>query len=329
MIRVPFSVWHKALFDHASSLNLALNELYNLMLDGGIGAVWGITQLRANMVDNPEALSGGIPQGMVIKVKDELPAGTKVMESCVTSVVPQEEMAMFGVTTSEFTSAALSNELSMGQLPSRPVKATEVVSLEQNQSATLDGITKDVENECVSTTLKKAWSCILQFADDLYSPDVMAAIGQPATVALLGMQPEERFALMGTLTQFDVFGMTAMLGKAREFQKQAAFLQLVMQNPLLLRAFIQKYSADKHLMTMMRSMNINPEDMEKSEEEKQNAPQEMQDVTAMNGGQGGGPSQPAAAPGNGNALSGMPAAGSPIPAEINQLHNPITGMQRQ
>ena len=46
LIRVPWSVWHKALYDDASSLNLAINELFNLMLDGGIASVWGVRQIR-------------------------------------------------------------------------------------------------------------------------------------------------------------------------------------------------------------------------------------------------------------------------------------------
>ena len=33
LLRVPFSVWHKALYDHASPLNSDLNEIISLMLD--------------------------------------------------------------------------------------------------------------------------------------------------------------------------------------------------------------------------------------------------------------------------------------------------------
>ena len=39
LIQVPHTVWGRALFDHAASLNMAMNELFNLMLDGGIAEV--------------------------------------------------------------------------------------------------------------------------------------------------------------------------------------------------------------------------------------------------------------------------------------------------
>src|SRR4029453_9024527 len=53
LMRVPGSVWHKAVFDHAVQLNTALNELFSMMLDGGMASIWGTRQLRAGMLENP------------------------------------------------------------------------------------------------------------------------------------------------------------------------------------------------------------------------------------------------------------------------------------
>ena len=50
LIRVPFSVWHKAMCDASVPLNFAMNELFNLMLDGGLASVWGIKQLRMDII---------------------------------------------------------------------------------------------------------------------------------------------------------------------------------------------------------------------------------------------------------------------------------------
>src|SRR6185437_743271 len=82
LIRVPFSVWHKALYDGPAQLNFAINELFNLMLDGGIASVWGIKQLRANFLADPKQASGGIQQGTTLVVNDSLPEGAKVLEDC-------------------------------------------------------------------------------------------------------------------------------------------------------------------------------------------------------------------------------------------------------
>src|SRR6185437_6501720 len=53
LVRVPHSVLHKALYDSSSQLNFAINEIFNLILDGGIGAVWGIKQLRSGYLTDP------------------------------------------------------------------------------------------------------------------------------------------------------------------------------------------------------------------------------------------------------------------------------------
>ena len=69
IIRVPFSVWHKALYDDASSLNLAINEMFNLILDGGIAAVWGTRQIRLDDLDDPGQVSGGVPKAQLLQSK--------------------------------------------------------------------------------------------------------------------------------------------------------------------------------------------------------------------------------------------------------------------
>jgi hypothetical protein len=38
LMRVPLSVWHKALFDNAVNLNIAMSELFSLLLDVGLAA---------------------------------------------------------------------------------------------------------------------------------------------------------------------------------------------------------------------------------------------------------------------------------------------------
>jgi hypothetical protein len=107
IIRVPFSVWHKAVFDHASNLNLAINEIFNLMIDGGIASVWGTKQIRSDMLVNPEQITDGVPQGITLDIKNEVPWGQKVMDNLTEGQVPNDAMAMFESLSREFEAAAL------------------------------------------------------------------------------------------------------------------------------------------------------------------------------------------------------------------------------
>jgi hypothetical protein len=326
LIRVPFGVWHKAVYDSAASLNLAINELFNLILDGGISSVWGIRQVRGDMLEDPEQISDGIGQGVTLSVKNELPSGEKVLERVDEGAVPQDAMAVYSVLNGEFNSAALTTALKMGQMPDRRVLATEVQESSAGQDLTLEGILGTLEQQALQKVIRKAWLCILQDADNLLSDDVVAAIGAPAAVTFRRMTPAQRFALLANPTSIKVFGLTAVLAKAQNFQKQAALMQIVGNNPLLMQQYQRKFSSEKQLDNLMRSLNLNPEDLEKTPEEIQQNDQELARMQQMG--------QILNGPGQGAAPGGQQASGKASPSTagpgqasaINQLTSPSTGI---
>src|SRR6185369_3450371 len=105
-------------------LNVSMNEIYSLMVDGAIGSVWGIKQVRIDDLESPEQVAGGIAQGATIAVKSSFPAGAQAVEDVSTGKVPPEALKIFELANSEFMSSAMTNELRFGKLPSRGVKAT-------------------------------------------------------------------------------------------------------------------------------------------------------------------------------------------------------------
>lgn len=339
LIRVPQSVWHKALMDSASELNFAMNEMFNLMLDGGISAVWGIKQLRGNYLDNPSQVSNGIPQGATLVVNEDLPASEKVLEVVSQGQIPSDAMAIFEMLNREFTQAALTNDIKLGSLPPRQVKATEIIQSDQSQAVTLDSITSDLER-IIESMLYKSWLTLLQHMDDLPEEELVGAVGQQAAVLLRLISPAERFAIFGNYCNFKVFGLSATLSRVRDFQKTMALMQMVSQNPIMLQAFMQNYSIQRVIKLAMKQLSINPDDIAMTMDEKAQMPQIIQQImmfSQMMGG-GGGQAQPGAlsAPTGGNALGGpagenggmSPVMGgdAQLPAEINQAGNPLTGM---
>jgi|TARA_Y100000310_G_scaffold212884_1_gene213761 hypothetical protein len=324
LIRVPFSVWHKALFDHAVELNFVANELFNLIIDGGISAVWGIKQLKVDALDDPRQVSDGIPQGETLVVKGSFPAGDKVLETVAQGQVPGDAMAVLEMLSREFSAAALSNELKMGNLPGKQVRATEIVELSQSQAVTLDGIIADIEQDLVSKTLRKSWLTICQFMDKVPAEEVICAIGTESAFALSNMTPKQRFAAYSYDCAFRVHGLSAVLAKARDFQKIMALMQAVSTNPILLQAFFTKYSPDRLLSHVMKTLAVNPEQMARDEEEMVKMHTELQNLAtfqALTSGNTGGTTN------GGGAGPGAESVGEPgLPAEINQLVNPATGM---
>ena len=320
LIRVPFSEWHKALMDEAVQLNLAMNELFNLIIDGGISAVWGIKQVRIDDMEDPSQASGGFPQGETIAVKNSLPHGMKILEKVAEGEVPGDSMAVLEMLSREFAAAALSSELKMGSFPGREVKATEVVELSQSQAVTLDSIISDVES-MMSDVLELAWLTILQNMDDLSSNHIINAVGIRVAFVMGQMTPEQRFSIYANSPcAFKVHGLSAMLSRTRDFQKFMAMLQAVTTNPLLFQAFFKRYSPDKVLNHMMKMLGINPEQIERDDREMQRIPQDFQELQQLlpflSGNQMGGGAGPSAQ-----------EVGEPqLPAEINAIGNPTSGL---
>lgn len=319
LVRVPSTVWHKALFDHASPLNFAINEIFNLMLDGGLASVWGNKQLRAGFLEDPRQVANGIPQGMTLVVKDDLPAGEKVLETVATGQVPPDAIAMYQNTDREFNAAALSNDLKMGFLPKKDVKATEIVEIQQSQGVTMDAITFNMD-EGISKILYKAWLCILQNANNLDAADVVAAVGSKAALTLSRMSPAERFAAFARGFEFKAYGLQSTLARARDFQKAMALAQTIPANPMLAEPFMRRFSPDKFLDFLVRALNLNPDKLGIE-------PAELMTLNQRMGRMGQLAQMFGTQPAGTSSMKQAESGGSPaLPAEINQAGNPLSGM---
>lgn len=317
IVRVPHSVWHKALYDNVASLNLALDELYNLILDGGIGSVWGVRQVREDWLSDPRQITNGIPAGATLSVSEDMPVDGDVVKMVASGKVPPEALTVFAMTDREVAQASLTNDIRLGNLPQRQTKATELVQAEQNASILLDSFAGDLERAALEKVLEKSWLRILQFADDIPAEDVVEAIGVPAAFRFSRMSAAARYAAFAKGMKFKARGLSATLAKAREFQKLMAMNQGVATNPLLLQAYLQRFSGDKMLTHIMRSLNINPEDLEMSEEEQAQAAQTQQEVVNLAQVTGGG--TPTGPGGGGDATSSSRS-------EINQDAAPTSGV---
>lgn len=317
LVRVPFSVWHKAVFDHAASLNIALNEIFNLMLDGALATVWGIKQVRAYGLENDEQISDGLSQGMSLIVREDFPMDGKVVEDLTQGQVPPEALTMFQVVSDNLSESAFANELKFGQIPSN-VKATTVLEASKSQDAILDGVAAGIEYATAEVIQLTALN-IMQHAEDLDDEKVMNAVGKRTALLLSRLTPEERFAAFAGNMDFKVFGVSTLLARSRNFQKFAALLQVASSNPVLLSALFKRYDPNKMLDFMFKAIDIDPKDIEREEVTIERLVTEYQDAALFAGMTGGGASQPAIAD----------QESAQTPAEINQLSNPLTGLGGQ
>lgn len=312
LMRVPFGNNVKALYDQVVPLNLALNELYNLILDGGIAEVWGVRQVRTDYMEDPGQVTDGIPQGMTIAVAEDAPDGAKVVETATTGQVPGEALAVFNLTDRNLNTAALTNDLELGNLPSKQVRATEIQSIDNSKSAMTDDIVMDMEHG-IARLLRKCFLTLVQFADNLELAQLQNSLGRREALVLARMSPAERFVLLAQ-GQVKVSGLSSTLARARNFQKFAALMQIVQGNPMLMRSFLKKYSSEKFLDHLIKTLDLDPTRIERDPEEIEQLPAEMDEIMRLFG-----------LTNQGNVPSPTGEAG--IPSEIQQEAQPSQVLQ--
>lgn len=319
VLRVPHSTHHKALYDDATELNIALNELFNLILDGGISKVWGVRQVRAHWLEDEGQISGGIAAAETLRVNETAPADAKVVETVSTGEVPSEALAVLNLVDRELQASMKTNDTRLGFLPPRAVKATEVVQAEQSSSTIIDGFAGDIEVDAIGPVLRKSWLTILQFADDIPAEDVVKVLGVNGAFALSRMSPAERYVRLGQRMGFSVMGLSATLARARDFQKFMAMSQGVATNPVLMESFVRRMSPDKTLDHLFRSLNLNPKAFEATAEEQAQVQQRIQNMSILNQVAAPGGGSPANPGGGGDGMSESRS-------EVNQLAEPTSGM---
>lgn len=305
-IRVPHSVWHKALMDAPTLTNIAINELYNLMVDDGMNSVHGVKQIRADWLEDESQVTNGILPGITLKVNSNAPTGAKVLERVDQTSMNPETLNFYNVMCSEFSASALTNDLRMGVLPNKSVKATEVVEASQSITSVFTGVSKIIEEGYIVPNLNMMFKNMLQHLDLMDRKALAAIWGQQRADQILAMPKAVRFAKLVDRFVFNVYGVSRILQKQKDFKKIMALLQTISGDPILGEEFQKEYSIPKLLNEVMISLDIAVDKIKLSDKEKQ---QEAQAGQAQQQGQSGQPggSQPGTQP---DAQSQLPQATS-------------------
>lgn len=256
IVRVPWSVWHRALMDAPTYLNKAQNELYNLILDSGLMSVFGVRQIRPQWLENAEKVSGGIGPNTVLVANPSCPPGQKVLETVSTGTLSQEALQVLNLTNAEFSAASLTNDLRMGVMPTRAVKATEVVEASQSINGVFSGVAKNVEHDFIQPLLEMIWTTMMQHVDSFEDPAYKAILGEARAGAMARIRPAARFAATVDGHDFRVFGITQTLNKVKDFRKLTSFLQTIGGVQVLSDEFSRKYDFAKLLGEIMKSLDI-------------------------------------------------------------------------
>jgi hypothetical protein len=263
ILRVPLSTNHKALADHAVPVARAMNELDNLMLDGAIAEVWGIRQCRPDLLENPEEIDDGVPQGYTGKLKEGAQPTDKFLERVDDGSMPQFAIEMQRQKSAQFQTATALPDTAQGNLPVRQTKATEVTLANQASQGLFGGFSSFIERNYVVPIVELCWMTLWQYVDDFLEPEVVQIVGPERALVLQSMTSAERFVMMAQAVRFNVKGLRQLAQSQEMFARLTTFLQSLGVNPALLMAFDSKYDVVPYLEDMMRAMRLAPERYEK------------------------------------------------------------------
>ena len=257
LIEFANSVWGIAMMDAGTKHNRSLIELFNLMLDAAMKAVWGINQIRTDVLDDPSQITDGIRWGTNLKVNASLVPGAKVMESVVTGEIPQEVITMYNLLSQETLTSMKTNDLRMGAQSMRAVKATEVVAAENSITSEFQGIAKNFEEKKIQPELEIATWTICQHWDEIDKEVFISLFGRERGEQLSQLEPQEVFVQTVNGMKFEVFGISLTLRKQADFRKWTTLLQTISSSEVLIEAFLSKYSFEKLLGEIMTAIDLN------------------------------------------------------------------------
>lgn len=317
LIEVTNSVWGIAMMDAGTKHNRSLIELFNLMLDSAFKAVWGVNQIRVDVLADPTQITDGVRWGTNLQTNASLPIGGKVMEPVVTGEIRGEVLQMFNLLNQETLTAMKTNDLRMGAQSMRAVKATEVVAAENSITSEFQGIAKNFEEKKIQPELELACWTICQNWDLIDSEVFVSLFGRDRGEALAALKPQEVFVATVNGFRFEVFGISLTLRRQADFRKWTTLLQVIGASPVLTEAFLKEgYSFGKTLGEIMTAIDINKS---KIKEESGGG----QEATAMQ--------QPGGAPGaQPDMMSQVPQAQAmPGQAAGNSLSSVFAGVGNQ
>jgi hypothetical protein len=228
LLRVPFNVWGKLLIQHSDSLQLYVNELFNMIFDSLKMSVLKPLAVDVSLLDDVEDILTGLFPGKTFKMKG--PNGVQQIEMRGPGV---EAFNAIGLLGQELQNSHGVTEFLAG-LPTtrgRPT-ATEISSKTQQSAGFFDGLMSDYEEMGVEPVIEKFYNRVMQFMDDWSDPAIVEIAKRFGVAELLvGMDPIRRHALMKQPFRFRAVGLNAALKRTETMEKVLKLLEIVGQIP--------------------------------------------------------------------------------------------------
>lgn len=272
ILRYPGSTWGKSLLLPGVDLNQAEDELISAMTDGALKAVYNVNQIRVSALARPEQVAGGLSYGTDLLVNDSLPPGAKAVETVSTGTVPPDAMQILHQIQRSAAENMMTNEINLsGALPSKQVRATELIQAGNVITGLYESIVGDIEDTFVEPLAEQVFKEMLQYSDYLSDSDLLYIFnGDPQRIEQFKQtSAKQKYEELAVSFRFRAKGMRSLASNARAAQAINNLFAAVASNPLLVDIIRTEYSIPKMFKYIVRGNNLDDEELKLSEREKE------------------------------------------------------------
>jgi hypothetical protein len=125
-----------------------------------------------------------------------------------------------------------------------------------------------LEQTHIEPNMNMMFANILQHFMEIDPAEMMSVLGEERFYAIQAMGKETLFSKAFDGFKFKVYGISKIMAKQKDFKKFTALLQTIASSDLLVEEFIKQYSMGKFLGKIIKSLDINEDEIKISEEDK-------------------------------------------------------------
>jgi hypothetical protein len=248
--RVPFSSYDRGVVEDVAEIARSITELSNLIFDGAKFDALKAFEIDADALDDPSDASGGIYPGRgLITRSSRVGPNAKAVTTIEVGKVPAEAMNALNMYNSFFQEGTYITEFISGLPSSGARTATEVSGKAQQAFGGLDEAAWNAEISVFEPVIDLAAKVIYQFHNDYTLPRLVENFPEVSAL-LLGMDAEERYAIMVGGFNFRARGLSSMIEKQQHMADVERVLTLLSHIPGLLEGLSREGLLEEIVSTL-------------------------------------------------------------------------------
>ncbi len=221
-------------------------------------------EVNPDVLDNVEQIEFGIaPNQTIIRAEDANPGDRAITVIEMGDNVGSDLLALWQATKQEAQEAAAQSDLSLGQTVQKgDTTATEINESQAGQSALNNSISMDIDLGFLGPVAGLVYYSLLQHVGP-DSPGIWNGLSKDEQAMLMTRREEFRTRPVAIRAS----GLTKAVERSRRTRGLLGALNVIGGNPILIQAFMQKYSPARLIDVLLTDMGVDIEEIELTKDE--------------------------------------------------------------